>query len=178
MVLGIEHRMRYTVVSEHVRQLFALFHGGGADKHGLTALITFFDVRNDRAQFARNGFVNLVVFVDTLRRKVGRNHHDVESVDTAEFAFLRLCRTRHAAELFVKTEIVLERDCGERLVFVLNADVFFRFDCLMKSVAVTASYHKSSRKLVDYDDFAVVYDVIRIALHDIVGADCIIYIMV
>ena len=179
MVFGVQHVVRNLGLVQHTRKLFALFDGGGAHKHGLSALIAFGNVRHYRAQFSRDGGINLVVFVHALGRKVGGYSNDVQIVNPAELRFLRFGGTRHAAELFVKTEIILERDGGKSLVFALNADVLLCLDCLVQSVAVTAPVHKSSGKLVhDYDFVFVVDDIVLVKFHYIIGADCVVYIMV
>ena len=110
--------------------------------------------------------------VDTANRAVRRHDNNREIVNLDELVFFRLCRTRHAAEFAVHTEIVLERNRRERLGFALNFDAFLRFDGLMQTVRITASFHETSREFVDDDDFIVADNVIAVAFHEGFRAQC------
>ncbi len=78
-----------------------------------------------------------------MRRSVaiGRDGKDVELVDLEEFFRFGFRRSRHARQLLVHAEVVLEGDRGERLVLLLDPQSFLGFDGLMESIAPAASGH-------------------------------------
>jgi len=69
----------------------------------------------DGAILRRLRLVDDICFINTLNRLVRRDDDDGQIVNFQEFVFLGLCRARHARELVVHTEVVLERDARERL---------------------------------------------------------------
>ena len=97
-------------------------------------------------------------------RPVGRDDHDVELVDLAEFFRFGFRCSGHAGQLLVHAEVVLEGDRRERLVFLLDLQAFLGFDGLMQSVAPAASGHQPACEFVDDDDFAILHDIFHVAL--------------
>ena len=102
---------------------------------------------------------------------MGWHAHDVQSVNLAEFVFFRLRRSRHAAELFVKSEEVLERDRGNGLAFALNRHALLRFQSLVKSFGKAATEHHATRVLVDDDNLATTNHVVHVAIKQGVSLD-------
>ncbi len=74
-------------------------------------------------------------------------------------------------ELLVEAEVVLEGDGGKGLVFLADVDAFLGFDGLMETVGPAAAGHEAAGELVDDDDFAVLDDVLDVALVEGVGLD-------
>ena len=74
-------------------------------------------------------------------------------------------------QFLVHAEVVLEGDGGQGLVLALDFDVFLGFDGLMQAIRPAAAGHEASRELVDDDDFAVLDDVLDVALVEGVGLD-------
>ncbi len=70
-----------------------------------------------------------LIFAD--HRHVGWDLDHAEAVNLLELGFLGLRGTGHARELVVHAEVVLQRNRGERLVFVLDLDAFFGFERLV-----------------------------------------------
>ena len=102
------------------------------------------------------------MFIFTDNRAVGRDFNTGQIINVAKFGFFRHCRTGHTGQLGIKTKIVLESNGGECLIFRLDFDAFFRFQCLMQSVAVTTSFHDTAGKFVDNQHFAVAYQIIDV----------------
>ena len=69
--------------------------------------------------------------------------------------------------MLVEAEKILERDRRERLILAANLDAFLRLDRLMDAVGVAPAVHQPSGELVDDDDFAVLDDVLLIAMEEI-----------
>ncbi len=88
----------------------------------------------------------------------------MQVVDLDELLLLGLGGAGHAGELLVETEVVLQRDRGERLVLLLDPDTLLRLDRLVEAVAPAAALHDPARELVDDLDLAVLEDVVHVAL--------------
>ena len=97
------------------------------------------------------------------------NHDYFKAVDFPEFIFFRLCRTGHACDFVVEAEVVLEGDCCQRLVFLLDRDAFFSLDCLVQTVAVASAVHEPACELVDYYYFIIFYDVVYVVFEQVVS---------
>ena len=91
------------------------------------------------------------------------------AVDVAELALFGLRRSGHTGQMLVEAEEVLERDRRERLVLAANLDAFFRFDGLVDAVGVAPAVHQAAGELVDDDHFAVLDDVLLIAVEQVPG---------
>ncbi len=102
---------------------------------------------------------------------VGGDDDDFEFVDLFELGGFGFSRTGHAAQLLIEAEVVLEGDGGEGLVFFADLYAFFGFDGLVQSVGPAAARHQSAGEGVDDDDFAVLDDVVHVALVERMGLD-------
>ena len=81
-----------------------------------------------------------------------------------EFPRLGVRGARHARQLFVETEVVLERDRRERLVLTLDPDAFLRLDRLVEAVRPSPPGQHAPGELVDDQDLAVLQHVIDVLL--------------
>ena len=116
--------------------------------------------------FCRLGLVNNVVIVNTDHRLVGRNLNNVEGVDLLEFLALRHSRTCHTRQLLVKTEIILECNCGERLTLVLDLNAFLCFDSLMQTFVIASAEHDTSCELVNDKNLIVLDNIVDVTAHN------------
>ena len=123
------------------------------------------------------GLVNRVGQVLTDNRLVCRNFNNVKLVDFLKFLGLCLSSTRHTRKLFVKSEVVLERDCSKSFAFALNLYALFCLNRLMKSLVETSAVHKTTCKFVNDDNLAVLYNVVNVKLHNAVSLDSLIYVV-
>ena len=167
VVLRVEDVVLDAVLSEQPGNFLRLIHRRGAHENGLAALVPLDDLVDDRPLFAVDRRIHPIGEVHPLDGLVGRNFDDVQGVDGAEFRLFRLGSTRHARQLGVQAEVVLEGDGGVRLVFASDFHPFFRFDRLVQTVRVPAPDHESAREFVDDDDFAVVDDVVLVPLEQL-----------
>ena len=123
-----------------------------------------------------------VVIVLSDDRLVGRYDDNVHSVDIPEFLFLGLGRTGHAGFLIEFVEEVLEGNGGKRTALPFDLHVFLRLYGLMETVGITASRHYTSGKLVYDHHLTILYYIILIPVHRIVGAkgqdDAVLYLKV
>ena len=162
--------MRQLGLLKHLGNQLGIFNGGGANQHRLTALITFANVVNRSLVFLGRGFVHTVQLVFTAADAVRWNHHRFKAVNFLELVGLGVGRTRHATQFLVETEIVLERDGRQGLVFSLNLNAFFGFYRLMQTIAPTTTGHQAAREFVNDGDFTVLAHVMLISVIQMVGA--------
>ena len=101
-----------------------------------------------------------------------RDDNGFQAVNFLEFISFRIGGTGHAGELLVHTEVVLEGNRSESLVFLLNLNAFFSFDGLMQTIGPAASFHQAAGEFVNDDDFAVLNDIVLIFNEQCVGAKC------
>ena len=92
---------------------------------------------------------------------------DIQPVDLKELGGFGHGGSCHAGELCVVSEIVLEGDRSQRLVFVVNRHGFFGFDGLMQSVGIASSLHDSPCEFVDDEDLSILDDVVGIFVEEV-----------
>ena len=137
-------------------------------------LVAFLDVVNNGIELCLLCAVNQVGLIETNVRLVRWNWHHTEFVNLAEFGGLGHCRTRHAAELVVEAEEVLQGDGGQSLVLGLDLDAFFGLDCLVQPLVVAAPREDTAGVLIDDEDFAIDDDVVLVLLEQFLGLECVI----
>ena len=162
MLLSIEHIMRNACFSQHVADKFGVFDRGRTDKNRLTAAVALFNVINDGFVFFFCSAINLILLVITNHHAVCRDDNRFQTVNFLEFISFRIGRTGHTGELFIHTEVVLEGNRRESLVFLLNFNAFFGFNGLMQTVGPTASFHQTTGEFVNDNDFAVLNDIVLV----------------
>ena len=86
-----------------------------------------------------------------------------------ELGGFRFGGASHAREFFVEAEVILDRDGGEGLGFLLDGHAFLRFDRLVESVGPTAAWHFAAGVFIDDDDLVVLYDILHILFENAVG---------
>ena len=106
----------------------------------------------------------------TIGRCVGMSDR-LEVVDRRELEGLRVRRARHARELLVEAEVVLERDRGERLALVLDRDAFLGLHRLVQAVGPAPALHHAAGELVDDHHLVVLHHVVLVAVVERVRAD-------
>ena len=77
--------------------------------------------------------------------------------------------TRHTTQLVIETEVILESGRGHGLALGLNIHVLLGFDGLMKTLGQTAPRHGPTGVLVNQNYLAVLYDVLDVAVKQIVS---------
>ena len=157
--------MRNAALFEDRAQFFRLRDRRRSYQHRLTFAVNFFDLIADRAVLCAFRFVNDIGVIHAYDRHIRRHHHHRQFIYLEKFIFLGLCRARHARQLVIHSEIILECDRRQRLRFALNADAFLRLDRLVQSVGISPPLHQSTRKLIDDYDLIAAHNVITIAFH-------------
>jgi hypothetical protein len=103
---------------------------------GCPVLVALEDVVGDGVPLLVLALVDQVVQVQAHVRAVGRDLDHSDLVGPLELGQLGLGRPRHARELVVHLEVVLDRDRGERLVLFLDLHALFGLDRLVQAFGV------------------------------------------
>ena len=140
-----------------------------AHQHRLALVVALGDLARDRAPLAALGLEDLVVAVVADHRAVGRDLDDRELVDLHELGRLGERRARHAGQLVVHPEVVLERDRRERLVLLADAHALLRLDRLVQALRPAAAVEDAAGELVDDLHLAVDHGVVDVALVERLG---------
>ena len=171
VVDGVQHVVLDAVLLEQLRDALGLLDRGGADQDRLPVGVALLDLLHHGGEFLALALVDHVGVVDALHGLVGRHDHHVELVDLLELDRLGVGRARHAGELGVHAEVVLDGDGGEGLVLALDLDAFLRLDRLMEAVGPAPARHEPPGELVDDEDLAVLHHVVDVALEERVGLE-------
>ena len=131
-------------------------------------LVNSFDFIRNGTVFVFLRQVDRVREFDSLEATIRRDCGNAQVIDLAEFGCLGHGGARHSGDLLVKLEEVLQRDGRQGLSFFLDANIFFCFDRLVKSIAPLATFHQAACEFIDDNDFAVFDDVIHIAFVQLV----------
>ena len=108
--------------------------------------------------------INNVRILFAQQRAIRRNDNDFEPVDLVKFGSFGFRRARHARQLLIHAEIILEGDRGKRLILALDLDVLFRFNRLVQTVGPAPTRHQASGELVDDQHFAIFHHVLDVFL--------------
>ena len=92
-------------------------------------------------------------------------------VDLAELGVLGHGGTRHAGELVVHEEVVLQGDGGQRLVLLADDDAFLGLDGLVQALGVAPALHDAAGELVDDLDLAVGDHVLLVPVEHVLGLE-------
>ena len=165
VVLGVQNLVLHAAAAQQLAQQLALFNGNGAHQHGLALFMALDDLLDNGVELGRFGFVHHVVVVGAGHGLVRGHLHHLQAVDLLKLGGLRLCGARHAGELFVHAEIVLERDGGQRAALAGDGDALLGLDGLVQPLIVAAAQHQAAGELVHDDDLAVAHHIIHVPLH-------------
>ncbi len=165
-LLRVEFRVEHAVWNflplQHPAQHFGGLDAGRSHQHRLAAGVRVFDLGNHRVVFFAPRLVDEIVVVLANARLVGGDDRHVQLVDVVKFVRFGFGGARHARQLEVEPEIILDGDRRHRLRLPVNLNAFLRLDGLMKAVAPAAPGHLAPGELIDDDDFVIfdhVFDV-------------------
>ena len=164
MILRIQDFVGNSRNLKHPRKDFRSIDRNSAEQDRLPLLVATRDICDNRLELFALCAIYLVVAVDSVDRLVRRHYHYIEFIDIFEFAGLGFRGTGHARKLFVKTEIVLNRNRRKSLAFFFYLDAFLRFDCLVKSVRPPTPWQNTSCKFIDDINVIILHDIIDIFL--------------
>ena len=169
VMLSVEDLVRDAALGKGGRQLLGAFDGDGAHQDRLALGVTSLDVIGNGVVLGLDGAVHQVLMVNTLNGLVGGDDLNGQLVDLAELGILGECRTGHAGELVIQTEVVLQGDGGQRLVLLAHEHALFGLDGLVQALGIAAAFHDAASELVDDLDLAVSDHVLLVAMEHVLG---------
>jgi hypothetical protein len=170
VVAGVQHLVRDLVLLQEGRQHLRLLDADGAHQHRLLTRPGLLDQLDDRVVFLLGGPIDLVVVILAHAGQVGRDFDHLEPVDVHEFRRLGHRRARHARQLRVHAEVVLEGDGGVGRGLPLDLHPFLGLERLVQALRIAPTRHHAAGEFVDDDDLAVLHDVVGVAAEQLVGA--------
>ena len=169
MELRIQHIMRNVMMLQGRTEFLRLCDRCRADKHRLSLLMQFFDEIPDRSILGPLRLIDEIRIIRTHDRFVRRYNDNRQIIDLDELIFLRLGCTGHPCQLAIHTEIVLERNRGQRLRLTLDLDPFFGLNRLMQTIRIAAAFHKTACELINDNDFTIAHYIITVTFHERFG---------
>jgi len=164
MLLGIQGFMFNLVLVQQVRQVFGYLNRGGTNEHRLFPNYTILDVFNHGLVFLFCRKINQVAFIIPDHRFMGWYNNHFQSVNLLKFKGFGICRTRHAGQFVIQSEIILEGNRGNGLVFMLNLHPFLGLYSLMQAIRPASSGHGSASEFIDNDHLVILDDIVDILL--------------
>ena len=115
--------------------------------------------------------INQIFMVHTAYRFVRRNFDNIHSINITKFLFFGQRRTSHTGFFLIFIKKILESNRCQRLTFAFYLHAFLRFNCLMKTVRITASRHDTSGKFIN-DQHLIIFDhIIMISVHQVMSPE-------
>ena len=81
-------------------------------------------------------------------------------------------RAAYGCDITYVTNNELECDRRKRFTLSFDLNMFFCFDCLMKSVRITTSRHDTSGKFINDQNLVIFYNIILVFVHQIMCTKC------
>src|SRR5581483_4771443 len=125
---------------------------------------------DDGVELGQLGLVDEVALVLADHREVGGDRDHGQVVGVGELRRLRLGGARHAGQLLVETEVVLEGHRGPGVVLLLDLHPLLGLDRLVQAVGPAATFEGAPGELVDDLHLAGLDDVVLVALVQLLGA--------
>ena len=171
VLLGVQHVVRHPSLLEQARQQLGLGHRGGADQHGLAELVALDDVVDHRVELGLLGLEHEIGLVEADHLLVGRDRHHGQAVGAGELAGLGLGGTRHAGQLVVQAEVVLQGHRGPGVVLLLDGHALLGLDRLVETVGPPPPFERAAGELVDDLHLAVLHEVVLVPLVEVLGRE-------
>ncbi len=161
--------MRDAPALEQLRELLGLGHRGRAHEHGLAGLVALDDVVDDRRKLGVLGLVDEVGLVGADHGDVGGDGDHRDVVGGGELGRLGLGRPRHARQLLVEPEVVLERDRGPGVVLLFDPHPLLGLDRLVEAVGPPPPFEGAAGELVDDLHLAPRDEVVLVPVVELLG---------
>ena len=171
MVLGIQNIVLDARLGQHPADQLGHLDGHRAHQHRLALFMALLDLPDDGPVLARLGLEHVVGLVLADQGLVGGDLHDVQVVDLPKLLLLGHGGARHAGQLVVQAEVVLEGDGGQGLGLPGHGDVLLGLNGLMQALVVPPAVHQPAGELVHDDDLAVLHHVVNVPPHHAPGLD-------
>jgi len=177
MEFRVQHVVWHFTFFEHFAEIFRFFNADCTHQDRLTTFVTIFDQIQNGVIFFRGSPVNFVVFIHTGHGHMGRHLNHFQAINGTQFFRFGGRRTGHAAEFWIKPEIILEGHRSQGLVFRLNFHTFFGFQCLMQAIGITSAFHHTTGEFINDHHLAITDDIVFFHLEHFMGTQGLISMM-
>ena len=109
---------------EHPAEYFGGFDRSRSHQDRLFFGVGFLDVLDDLVVLLPASLKHKVIQVIPHTGSVGRDDHDSKAINIVKFSGFCFCRTRHAGELFIHPEVILDSDGCVGFGLLLNHHPF------------------------------------------------------
>ena len=149
VLLGVQHLVPDPALRQFAAEQLALLHADRSDEDGLTLRVPLHDVLDDGTELGVLRLEDEVCLVRPAHGPVRGDRHDLQPIGVDELGRLGLGGARHAGELAVHAEVVLQRDGGEGLVLLVDPHALLGLHGLVDALAPAAALEDAPRELVD-----------------------------
>ena len=171
MELCIKHIVLDALTGKHLGQKLGNIDGDRTYQHGLTCGVSTLDLLHNSLVLFSLGLVYRIIMIHPGYRFIGGDLHHVHTIDVPELLLLCKGSTCHARLFIIFIEEILEGDVGKSHALALNLDVLLGLDSLVQTVGVAASRHDTSGKAVYDKHLVILYHIVLIAMHQVVGTE-------
>src|SRR5215211_7496039 len=166
VLLGVEYVVSDSTPAQQRREALRDVDGDRANEDGLALFVSLDDILDDGLVLGLLALVDEVVFVVPDHLLVRRDGDDFHLVGVHELVGLGRGRPRHARELVVHPEEILDGDGCYGLVLFLDLDALFGLDGLVEPLGVTPALEHPPGELVDDVDLPVGDDIFVVFLEE------------
>ena len=149
MVFGIQDLMANPRTMKQLRKYFVLLDRNRTDKYRLTGLLPFLNIFHYRVILRLNVFINYIRHILSYHRFIGWNAHHFQVIYFMKLFRRGLGCTRHPRQLFIKPEIILNRNLGKSSRLLLNRHSLFCLNRLVQTGRIPPAKHQSAGKLIN-----------------------------
>ena len=166
MELGIQHLVLDSLFCQKPAELLGSLYGNRTYQYRLPLGMGLLHSFHNGVKLLFPGLVNGILQVLSRNRLIGRNLDDIHAINITEFPLL--C-TGHTCFLFKFIKEVLERNRCKGFALTLHLYMLFCLNCLVQAVRITSSRHDTSGKLVHDQHLLILYHIILIPEHQVIG---------
>ena len=162
-VMGVEDGVLDSLRGQQLGEVLRLVDGARADQHRPPLGVKLADFRRPRPPISLRGAEDLRPQLLPDGRAVGGDGQDVAAIDLAQFAGRIHGRARHAGQVLVAEEEVLDGHAGRLPGGHGDLDPFLGLDRLVHALAPLAAFGQPAGELVDDHHLAVADDELPVA---------------
>src|SRR3989338_7930154 len=170
VIFRIEDFVRDAFLLEVHREKLVFVDRGCADKHGLALLMLFLDRLRNCFHLAAFALEDEIIVVAPSRLTVCRYDDRIEPVHFVELLRRSRGSARHACQLGIEAEIILERNRCEGTALLLDRYALLGLDCLMEALRPAPPRLETAGELIDYYYLPVTHNVILVPQEQRFGA--------
>src|SRR5271156_687792 len=177
VILRVQDDVFDSLLLQQVRKPLRLFDRSCAHQDRLAAVVQPLNFVGSREILFFFRTIDDVRILYAQQRSIGWNDDDFKPVYLVEFWRFGFGRARHARQLLIHAEIILEGDSGEGLILALDLHILLGFDRLVQPIRPAAAGHQAPGEFVHDQHFAVFDYVLDVALVKRVRFDGSFYVM-